>query len=520
MHDIGEHEGRPFIVMEVVQGETLQQQLSTGPLQPRRVIEFGMQLADALDTAHAAGVIHRDIKPANIIVSDRGHTKLLDFGLAKLTPPENAAPGSDAQFAAPTVDAVELTEPRSAVGTVAYMSPEQARGEGLDTRTGLFSLGAVLYEMVTGQRAFAGSSTAVVGMPGRLAEIISNTLEKDPELRYQTAADLLADLKRAKRDLDSGHSAVASTTATSAGPVPAGQASGHVQSVASGAGAAGSARPMPRTRGTWVAVPFRGGVLAILIAFFAGPWRPVPETTEIDTDDRVAALVQSQLALATNSLSRTEFESAIAYADADAALIVAPDEAEALRIRAAAQAALARRAIEPSASLEPLAADPPQVADASPRIVPPRPPQPRRPEPAASEDIPPVPTPTETPTAPAAAPPPTTPTVESTIEDDRVTDVDDATPPTQAETEPPLANPLDDGEPETSTLARGTTVVPATPVNVPSSQSEDVAIREVIATLERAIETMDMTLYRSVRPTLSVDEASRVRAGFEAVQSQ
>ena len=517
MHDIGEHEGRPFIVMEVVQGETLQQQLSTGPLQPRRVIEFGMQLADALDTAHAAGVIHRDIKPANIIVSDRGHTKFLDFGLAKLTPPENAAPGSDAQFAAPTVDAVELTEPRSAVGTVAYMSPAQARGEGLDTRTDLFSLGAVLYEMVTGQRAFAGSSTAVVGMPGRLAEIISNTLEKDPELRYQTAADLLADLKRAKRDLDSGHSAVASTTATSAGPVPAGQASGHVQSVASGAGAAGSARPMPRTRGTWVAVAFRGGVLAILIAFFAGPWRPVPETTEIDTDDRVAALVQSQLALATNSLSRTEFESAIAYADA--ALIVAPDEAEALRIRAAAQAALARTAIEPSAALEPLAADPPQVADVSPRIVPPRPPQPRRPEPAASEDIPPVPTPTETPTAPAAAPPPTTPTVESTIEDDRVTDVDDATPLTQAETEPPLANPLDDGEPETSTLARGT-AVPATPVNVPSSQSEDAAIREVLATLERAIETMDMTLYRSVRLTLSVDEASRVRAGFEAVQSQ
>ena len=537
VHDIGEHEGRPFIVMEVVQGETLQQQLSTGPLQPRRVIEFGMQLADALDAAHAAGVIHRDIKPANIIVSDRGHTKLLDFGLAKLTPREDAAPGSDAQFAAPTVDAVELTEPRSAVGTVAYMSPEQARGEGLDTRTDLFSLGAVLYEMVTGQRAFDGSSTAVVfdailnrdpppaagvvvGMSGRLAEIISNTLEKDPELRYQTAADLLADLKRAKRDLDSGQSAVASTTATSAGPVPAGQLSGPAQSVGSGAAAAELDRPMPRTRGTWVAVAFGGGVLALLIAFFAGPWRPVPETAEIDTDDRVATLVQSQLSLATDSLSRAEFESAIAYADA--ALTVAPDEAEAFRIRAAAQAALARTASEPSATSQQAAAAPPQIADAAPRIVPPPPPpppQPRRPDSPAPEDVPPLPPPTETQTAPAAAPAPATPAVEPRIEDERVTEVDDATPPTQAKTEPTLANPLDNGEPETGTLARET-AVPATPVNVPSSQSDDAAIREVLATLERAIETMDMTLYRSVRPTLSTDEASRVRAGFEAVQSQ
>lgn len=543
VHDIGEHEGRPFIVMEVVQGETLQQLLSTGPLQPRRAIDFGMQLADALDAAHAEGVIHRDIKPANIIVNDRGHTKLLDFGLAKLTPRGDLDTASDDQLAAPTVEAVELTQPRSAIGTVAYMSPEQARGEELDTRTDLFSLGAVLYEMVTGQRAFAGPSTAVVfdailnrdpppaasvvmGMPGRLAEIISNALEKDPELRYQAAADLLADLKRAKRDLDSGQSATASTMATSGGPLPAGQASDRAQSVGAGAGAAELAQPMPRARGRWVAVTLGGGALALLIAFFAGPWRPVPE---VDTDDRVAALVQSQLTLATDSLSRSDFESAIAYADA--ALTVAPNETEALRIRAAAAAALARGASEPSAALEPLAADPPEVADPSPRIVPsppPPPPQPRRPAPLP-EDLRPAPPPAETTTVPAPAPAPATPALEPTIGDDRVAEVaevDEATPPTQAETEPPLANAVDDGEPETSTLASEADV-PPTPVNAPGSQSdvpgsqrEDTAIREVLATLERAIETMDMTLYRSVRPTLSGDEARRVRAGFDAVQSQ
>ena len=133
VHDIGEVDGRPFIVMEVVQGTTLQQQLTTGPLPPRQVIDLGMQLADALGAAHAEGVIHRDLKPANVVVNDRGHAKLLDFGLAKLNP--SVQTGSDDQFGAPTIEAVELTGPRSAIGTVAYMSPEQARGERLDKRT-------------------------------------------------------------------------------------------------------------------------------------------------------------------------------------------------------------------------------------------------------------------------------------------------------------------------------------------------------------------------------------------------
>ena len=523
VHDTGEYDGRPFIVMEVVQGKTLQQQLTTGPLPPRRVIDLGMQLADALDAAHAEGVIHRDIKPANVVINDRGHTKLLDFGLAKLRPDADVQTGLDDQFEAPTIDAVELTKPRSAIGTVAYMSPEQARGERLDKRTDLFSLGAVLYEMVTGQRAFSGQSTAVVfdailnrapmpparfapGMPARLAEIINNALEKDPELRYQSAADLLADLKRAKRDLDSGKSTVASTASLSA--------AGHAPSGESGAAVAGSPQQVSRTRRVWVAAAFGGGVLALLITFFVGPWRAVPERTEINADGRVTALVQSQLALATDSLARNEYESAIAHADV--ALAVAPDEVEALRIRAAAQAARLRLADEPSATSGQLAAAPPQSVDASPQSAPPPPPPPRRADPRFPGAVPPaVPVPVAIPDPPASTPR----AVEPPVVAESVTKVDDVTPRAHAETDPPLADTLVDREPDAGTRIEET-AVPETPVDVPTAHHEDAAIREVLATFERAIETKDMTLYRLVRPTLSADEVSRVRAGFEAVQSQ
>jgi serine/threonine protein kinase/Tfp pilus assembly protein PilF len=216
IHDIDEHEGRPFIVMELVEGATLKDLLS-GPLPLEKLLDFASQIADALDAAHARGIVHRDIKTANIIVTPRGHVKLMDFGLAKMTSgPRDAASSGESQLA--TAEAQQmLTSPGTAIGTVAYMSPEQARGEELDARTDLFSFGAVLYEMATGRQAFSGQTTAVVfdailnrapapparinpDLPEELAHIIDKALEKDRDLRYQTAAEMKSDLKRLRRD--------------------------------------------------------------------------------------------------------------------------------------------------------------------------------------------------------------------------------------------------------------------------------------------------------------------------------
>jgi serine/threonine protein kinase len=233
IYDIGDHDGQPFLVMELLEGRTLRERIAAGALETAELLEMMIQIADALDAAHGRGIVHRDIKPANIFITTRGQTKILDFGLAKMSPKYSAAAGS--QTAMPTVGVTEenLTSPGTAMGTVAYMSPEQARGEPLDSRTDLFSLGAVLYEMLTGRQAFSGSTSAMIfdsilnrapapasqaksALPSRLVEIISKLLEKDRDLRYQTAAELRADLKRMKRDSSSGKVA-----ATSSGSGPA-----------------------------------------------------------------------------------------------------------------------------------------------------------------------------------------------------------------------------------------------------------------------------------------------------------
>ncbi|MGD0457044.1 MAG: protein kinase [Terriglobia bacterium] len=246
IHDIGEHEGQPFIVMQFLEGQTLKQRIAVGarrtvPLPTDELLELAIQIADALDTAHSKGIIHRDIKPANIFVIPRGGTaqaKILDFGLAKLAPKPRRAAETVGFSALPTasIEPEQLTSPGEVMGTVAYMSPEQARGEELDARTDLFSFGAVLYEMATGHPAFSGTPCVLIfdailhnaptspvrlnpECPAELERIVNRALEKNRELRYQHASDMRAELQRLKRDTESGRPSPSSEARATQVPV-------------------------------------------------------------------------------------------------------------------------------------------------------------------------------------------------------------------------------------------------------------------------------------------------------------
>ncbi len=569
IHDIGEHQGRRFIVMELLKGQTLADRIGRGPMKLPEVIELGIQLADALDAAHHQGIMHRDIKPANVFITDRGQPKILDFGLAKLTLQrrDGVAPGAADETRADT-SPDHLTIPGLTLGTVAYMSPEQARGEELDARTDIFSLGVVLYEMVTGRPAFGGSATAVVfdsilnrppiapvrlnpDVSPRLEEVLNRALEKDRALRYQHASDLCADLKRLRRDSDSKRPSAVAVPAFLGAGTDMSRGPAALESVPASptvpAATAGEFSGRKRAM-------FRMGLVAALLVvlaavlLFRSRVRQEP-TSQVATPPEASSPapspdVTADLAQASRSLAMRDFPGAVAQAER--VLRVDPANQEARRIgeeagwmmarfddavgharrllqsgnsQEAAKALAEAAAISPSSPLiaelsgqlsSRLAEDVRRQAAAAEQAVE----QARRAAIAAqrraaaeAQTVAPPPSPTQ-------PPPPTESVRRPPVAEPPPAETPPSLPPAA---EPPKPEPV---IPKPVAPAPPRVEVPAPESAVDVRAADERAIRQVLSTYERAIEQRDLALFRSVKPNLSGLEESRLRESFRAVRSQ